>query len=347
MATIGPDILRDFARRLLVAAGVNREDAWELAEALVWTDLIGRRGQGVSRLPVYLKRFRQGCIQTGDHPKIIQRRDAVATLDGRDGFGHLAGCAGMNLALELAAQYGVGLVAVRCSNHFGAAAYYVNQAAEHNMLGMAFSNAGARVAAHGGLTPLFGTNPFAFAAPMRSQRPLLIDFSTGVSAMSSLRMMLATGKQVPDEMFVNTRGEPVKNQSELDSGVMKPFGGTRGYCLALMVEILSAVLTRSALSRDIAKLGSDFSRPANVGHMFIAVAIEHLLPLNDYFTLVEELAGFIRSSATLPGVESVLLPGDSRWKQFEHTSENGIALDSHIRLALESLASELGVATPW
>jgi LDH2 family malate/lactate/ureidoglycolate dehydrogenase len=269
-------------------------------------------------------------------------------MDGCNGFGHCVAEDAMDLASELAAQFGVGVVSVRRSNHFGAAAYFVNRAAERGELGFAFSNARARVAAYGGASQLFGTNPLSFGAPLRDRRPILVDLSTGASAMSSVRQAIAQNKPISPDLFVDDKGNSITDPSEVNSfSTMRPFGGARGYCLGLMVEVLSAVISQAALSTAIPDLREDVSRPSGVGHLFLAIRIEHLLPLDAYYATMDELVGSIQGSQPLPGFRRVDLPGDARWRAFDQNGIEGIPLRRSVVKHLAELARDLGVDVPW
>lgn len=343
-----PKDLVKFSVRLLTVSGVDGGDAQRLASILVWNDRIGRFGQGVYRIPDYLVRFRAGQVRSPARPETVNRHQAIAVMDGGDGFGHCVAEDAIDLASELAGQFGVGLVSVRRSNHFGAAAYYVNRAAERGELGLAFSNARARVAAYGGASPLFGTNPLSFGAPLRSRRPILVDLSTGAAAMSSVRLALAQNKPISPDLFVDNKGNPITDPSKVNSfSTMRSFGGARGYCLALMVEVLSAVLSQAALSTSIPDLREDISRPSGTGHLFLVIKIEDLLPLESYYATMDELVESIHVSQPLPGFERVDVPGDARWRAFDQSEIDGIPLNCSVVKSLSELARDLGVDVPW
>src|SRR6266446_7575648 len=238
--------LRDLVAGLLSSAGTETLEAAKVADILVWADLVGRSSQGIWRLKELLPRLRAGFIQSPCSPEFMQKSDGIVLVDGHNGFGRYVGHMAMSRAIELARRCGMGLVVVRNSSHFGAAAYYVHLAAQAGMIGFAFTNAPRRVAAHGGLRPIFGTNPIAFGAPLRDGHSVLIDFSTSIMAGSALRQGLESNEPIREGVAVDEHGKPATNPAEVFA--MLPFGGAKGYCLGLLVEILAGVITGSLMS---------------------------------------------------------------------------------------------------
>jgi LDH2 family malate/lactate/ureidoglycolate dehydrogenase len=237
-------------------------------------------------------------------------------------------------------------VGVCNSNHFGAGAYYVNLAAERGMVGMAMSNAFPKVAPFGGVKPALGTNPFAFGAPRRNGRGILVDFATSASAGSTISKNIAEKKPLPVGIAIDGKGLPITDPALVDTGALLPFGGAKGFGLALMVEILSGVITGAGFSHTVHSF-KDPERSGNNGHWFMAMDISTLMPLKNYYERIEMLVSWIKDSATGFEGMDVLLPGESRWNAYEQAQTEGVLLDPHTRKVLEAFASELKVRVPW
>lgn len=339
--------LERFTLDILQASGVDEAEARIIAKALVWANLIGRAPQGALRLGVYLKRFRLGLIQSPCRPEFTQTSESVCLLDGQDGFGHYLGHIGMLKAIELADRYGLGLVGVRNSNHFGAAAYYVQLAAEQSKLGLTTSNSFPRVAPYGGLTPALGTNPFAFGAPTRNGQAILVDFATSAMAGSSIRQAKAERKEIPPGVIIDAHGRDLTDPNLAAQDVILPFGGAKGFCLSLMVEILSGVITGAAISHQIASVYKNFENSSKNGHLFIAIDIAKLMPIETYFERMEMLIGYIKTAKTGEDVAEILLPGETRWRTHRRQLAEGITLDLETVETLTTLAQTLNVPAPW
>ncbi|HZC36369.1 MAG TPA: Ldh family oxidoreductase [Chthoniobacterales bacterium] len=337
--------LRDLAAALLAAGGTEGSEAGAVADGLIWADLVGRSTQGVWCLKTLLARLRNGFIQSPCSPEFLQKTDGIALVDGHNGFGRYVGQIAMTRAIEVARRCGTGLVMVRNSSHFGAAAYYVQLAAQAGMIGLALTNALGRVAAHGGLRPIFGTNPVAFGAPLKGGESVLVDFSTSMIAGSVLRKGLESNEPVPQGVAVDEHGQPATKPTEVCA--LLPFGGAKGYCLSLMVEILTGVITGSLMSFQIPYILEKTQRVARIGHAFLVIDIAALLPLSEYYERMAMLLTAIKESPLQPGVSEVLIPGESRWRNYRKQISDGILLDRKIIESLESLAAELKITTPW
>jgi len=328
-------------------AGVDSKEAAVLAEVLVWSDMIGRPEQGVWRLPTYLKRFKHGLIKSPCRARTATRSKAVSLVDGRNGFGQVIGRLAMRRAMRLATDFGVGVVGVKRSNHFGPAAYYVNLAAEKGYLGLAFSNSTPRVAPAGSKVPLLGTNPIALGAPRQSGRAILVDLSTSTSAGSKVRRAAETGETLLSGIARDAEGRALRDARAAVSGVLEPMGGSRGFALSIMVEILSGVIIGAAISHEVGSIYENFSRPNAVGHIFVVLDIETFMSRRTYFDRIETLVGFMQSTVYPSGSHESIVPGDRRWLAYDKHSAEGLNVDDRTCDALRTAARELGVNTPW
>jgi LDH2 family malate/lactate/ureidoglycolate dehydrogenase len=344
---INNDALKSFAEELLRTVGVDAVEAAEISRVFVWTDMVGRSFHGVSRLPVLIKRLKLGLINSPCDPVIQHNSSVVTTIDGKNGFGQYLGQLAMTEASRLAKNNGVGVVVVRNSNHFGAGAYYVNLAASQNQIGIAVSNSVPKVAPYGGTTPVLGTNPFAFGAPTENGQAILADFSTSAILGSKVIEAIAEKRTLPQGLAVDAAGNSIIDPTQIGHGAILPFGGAKGFCVGLMVEILSGVLTGAGISHGVASMYEDFSRPANTGHFFIAIDIAHLMPLQDYYQRMSQLIAFVKSAGKAADSDEILLPGEQRWRIFDEQKAAGVPVDDKTANNLDRLAAEFGVPLPW
>ena len=330
--------LKNFVLQLLGKVGALNGQSRVFAEALVWSDLIGRPTHGVWRLPSYLRRIEEKLINCPCRPRLHAGGPAVALLDGDEGLGHYVGHRAMLVAIDRAAEFGIGAVGVYNSNHFGTAAWFVQQAARRNMIGLAFSNSLAKVAAHGGVRAVFGTNPFAFAVPRRHGDSLLLDMATAASSGSQVMKYAEAGMPLPEGIAVDGEGRPIRDPDAVGKGALLAFGGAKGYGLALMVEILSAALTGAMFSTGINSMFTNFSESGKNGHFFLAIDVARFMEPALFLERLESLLETVRGSGR-PG-ESVLIPGEMRWRHYHENLQRGVPLDDATVDALESLAHD-------
>jgi ureidoglycolate dehydrogenase (NAD+) len=325
-------LLRDATASLLRRNGVDDVQAECVTRNLVWSEFVGRPNFGLERLPVHLERVRRGVISCPCSVRFEARSETIGILDGGAGFGHYTGELAMRRAMELALSQGIGAVAVRNSNFFGMGAYFVELAAEAGMLGLAMSNSFPKVAAHRGLKPVLGTNPFAFGAPRRNGRSLLVDMATSALAGSTVREHIENELPLPEGLAIDHTGAPITDPRKIDQGALLPAAGAKGFALALMVEILAGVLTGAGIADGVGSMYKDFSRSGDNGHFFLAFDIARFMPIESFYERMEGLVALLKASN--PKSE-VLLPGEIRWRSYDENMRRGVLVDDRTLRALE------------
>ena len=277
----------------------------------------------------------------------MNKSDSVSLLEGNDGAGQVLGNMAMSKAIEIADSGGVGLVAVQNSNHFGANSYYNHMAAEANQISIVTTNSFPIVAPHGGMSPVFGTNPYAFGAPVRSGQSILVDFSTSGISGAMIRKFAAEKKTIPMGVALDEEGNDTIDPERASKGSILPVGGAKGYCLGLMIEILSGVITGSAISNEIGSVWKDFTKRNRVGHLFLTIDVSRLMPLELYYDRIEDLVCYIKEAKKREGINEILLPGETRWRNYHDSLSNGVRIGGELLKELQSLADELKIMVPW
>jgi LDH2 family malate/lactate/ureidoglycolate dehydrogenase len=342
--TFGKEELKEFSVRLLLAAKCSPHDAEIVAESLVWADLRGRDEYGVStRLPNLVQRLARGLIHSPAAMKWMPIAPAAQVLDAGHGFGQVAGRLAMDKAIDLSRNQGIGLVAVRQSNHFGAASYYCARATEAGCIGLTCTNAFPKVAPFGGRRPVLGTNPLAFGCPTDSGVPVLVDVSTAAYAGSSIRKTSAAGGQLPPEVALDANGQPTTEPSAAAGGCLLPAAGPKGFGLGLMVEILSGILTGAAMGQEVGSVFHTWDRPVNVGHLFVAIHIEHFTPTMVFDDRLKTLLGWVAECPRQHHAEAIRFPGELRGRYAALYERDGIPLDAGAVQHLNRLADEYQV----
>ena len=227
-----------FGRRLLLAHGLSEEHAATVARCLVRADLRGVDTHGLQYLPHYLDRVRRGLINA--KPKLTVERvtPMIGGLDGDNGFGFVVATKAMETAIEMAHEFGVGIVTARRSTHFGMAANYVLQAMDAGMIGLVFTNASPGMPPWGGRDPIIGTSPIAAGAPSNNDTPFDLDMSPAAAARGKVRRAAWRGESIPLGYALDKHGKATTDpNSALDGGVMQPIGGPKGSGLSMMMDV--------------------------------------------------------------------------------------------------------------
>lgn len=337
--------LSQFTENILASVHANNDQGAIFSKALIWSDLIGRPTHGVWRLPAYTKRIDLGLIKCPCVPKFDVDNKSIGIMNADEGIGHYAAHISMERAIDKAREFGVGAIGVHNSNHFGTAAYYVQLAAEQNMIGLAVSNSIAKVAPFNGVNPVFGTNPFAFSAPRKDGKSIIFDMATTAIAGSQVMKLAEQGKPLPEGIAIDREGQPILDPNNVDQGTLLPFGGAKGYGLSLMIEILSSALTGAMFSSNVNSMFNNFKESGKNGHFFIAIDIGQILETEQFLERIEILLQMILNSGIELG--DVMIPGETRWEKYHENIEQGVPLDQKTIGALQALAKERNVSTPF
>jgi LDH2 family malate/lactate/ureidoglycolate dehydrogenase len=333
-----------FARRLLVALGVPAADAVTIAHCLVLADLRGVDTHGLMRLPGYLERLRRGLINPKPQLVIERKTPVVAALDGQDGFGFVTATHAMADAIMIARTYGIGVVSVRRSTHFGMAASYVLQAIEANMMSLVFSNASRAMPPWGGRDGLLGTNPFASGAPGGKLPAFVLDMAPSVAARGKIRKAERRGEKIPLGYALDAAGRPTTDPTAALAGVVLPIGEHKGSGLAVMMDIFSGVISGAAFGGDVANQYEAFDRPQNVGHFFLAMKPDLFVSEADYKSRMDTLFTRMRSAPRAEGFDEILLPGEPEAREMERRTATGIPYAPSEVATLDAEADKAGVA---
>ncbi|MFZ5775053.1 MAG: Ldh family oxidoreductase [Thermodesulfobacteriota bacterium] len=325
MATISGSAVKAIIKGALLKENVDAQVAEEVAEGLVSTSLRGVDSHGVRLIHHYLAGIRSGRINPRPKYKVEKRMPTTAVLDADDTFGHAAGMEATRVALAMAKEYGCGNVAVKNSTHFGAAAYYAIEIANHDMIGMSFTHADSLIIPTNGKKSFLGNNPVCFAAPMEGEEPLCFDMATSKITFNAVRRLRETGGTAPENVGTNKDGIPTTNPHEI--AMLLPVGGHKGYGLSLMVEILCSTLTGMPFGPHISKMFENLEQKRYLGHYVSALNIAGFLDPTAFRQRLSLMASELRNEPRLDEAKPVMVAGDPEKHAFVARSREGIPME--------------------
>ena len=340
---VNPDLLKQFCAEVFEKLGLSDIQANITADQLVWADLMGIGSHGVTRIGIYARRIQAGLVNIKPDIKPVKETSSVAVLDGDNGLGQVVGVRAVELAIEKANKYGVGVVGVRNNNHFGCAGYYALKAIENDMVGIVMSNAPSTMAPWGARVPYLGTNPIAFGVPTKEFPPILLDMATSIVARGKIILSAKEGKAIPEGWAVDPEGEFTTDPELALKGAVLPFGGPKGSGIAIMIDILSGILSGAAFGPHIGSLYDDFSRPQDVGNFMIVFNISDFCPVNEFKERIEKMREEIKSLPRAKGVEEIMLPGEIEFRNYMENRRSGIALSPEVIKELKEVGESVSV----
>ncbi len=340
-----PEDLLSYSCTVLERLDLPPEDARQVAGCLLLAELRGVDSHGLVRLPVYANRIQAKVVNARPAIQVESRFAAAALVDGDNGLGPVVGCRAMDEALNLAEKCGAGFVGVRHSNHFGAAAFYVERALRKRCIGCAVSNAPPNMAAFGGRERFLGTNPMAVAIPAGEELPVLFDASSSVVARGKIIMAAHRNLPIPEGWAIDPEGKPTTDAPAALAGAVLPFGGPKGSAISFIIDIFSGVLTGAAFALHLNTL-ENLKAVQNLGHVFAAYRTDMFLPAGEFACRMDEILRMLKAAAPAHGVDRVLAPGELEFATEARNRKTGIFLPEEVVAQLSDLGAEVGVAFP-
>ena len=361
---ISENSLRRFVEQVFVRIGYSQDQATDAADVLMWASLRGVDTHGVRNLkPYYVDRTLEGLLRPRAEIQIENETQHTACLDGDSGLGLAAACRAMQLAIDKARATGVGMVCVRNTHHLGPAGYFSHMAVEHGMLGACMTGHffgkghSIGIAPLGSVLPMLSTNPLSFAAPCGRHPPFVLDMSTSVVTINRIEMRAQEGQPIPAGWACDASGNPTTDAHA--ARIMLPLGGTpelggyKGAGLAMMVSILSGILS-GAWAR-VEPAHSDSTAPTTqsapydqptMGHFFAAVRIDAFQPLDRFCSAMDAMADALHAAPTNNPTDTVYYPGEIEFATAAERTKHGTPIDDRLFDELHGLADQLKLEMP-
>jgi LDH2 family malate/lactate/ureidoglycolate dehydrogenase len=274
---------------------------------------------------------------------VLRETEASALVDGCWAFGQVSAELATDEAIARAREHGVGAAGLVRAMHIGRLGEYSGRAAAQGVIAMVFAGGftGRGAAPYGGAAVAFGTNPLSFAFPVESQPDVLVDFATSAVAAGKIRVARAKGEQLPPDCIVDSQGRPTTDPEEFyRGGMLLPFGGHKGYGLAVAVELLGQALTGADSFAEESRGGPTYGHS---GALFIALNAELFRGKGGFQQSAGEFVSHVRAVPPAPGSSEVLLPGDPERRTREQRLGTGIPVPESTWDSIKEVADRLGV----
>jgi len=357
--------INNFVVDAFVGVGVPREDAEICADVLLESDRRGIESHGVNRFkPIYIDRINAGIQKPVTEFEIIRETPTTAVVDGHDGMGQVIGYKSMKMAIEKAKKFGMGMVAVRNSCHYGIAGYYPSMAIEAGCIGMTGTNARPSIAPTFGVENMLGTNPLTIGFPTDEEFPFIIDCATSITQRGKIEYYARIGKDTPAGMVVGRDGMPhtdsVAILDELNTGkaALAPLGGIgedlagyKGYGYATVVEVLSAALQAGNYLKMLTGIGENGEKvPFHLGHFFIAIDTEAFVGLESFKKTAGNIMRELRASQKAPGQDRIYTAFEKEWLVWQDRKDSGVPINEAVQKEICQVRDKLNLTQyrfPW
>ena len=334
--------LLNLATTIFQQCGMTGQDAALLADTLVASDLRGVHSHGVLRVPEYITKLTTDGVNPRGRPEIVVDAGACLVIDAKNSMGQIGTHFGMVQVLERAASTGIAAAAIRGSNHNGAMAYYAMQALPRAMIGLATTNALPVMAPWGGTERLLGINPLGVAIPAGEESPIVYDAAFSGTSHGKVRVYQQRGEPLPAGWAFDAAGQPTTDPAVAIEGLLAPIGGYKGTALAMIMGILSSMLSGAAYGTELGDLRTG-PHPGQDGHFLIAINIAAFVDVAHFRTRVDTAIRQIHGGRMAPGIDRLYAPGEIEFANGRAYQRDGIPLNAATLADLKTAAGGLGL----
>ncbi|EHJ06807.1 ureidoglycolate dehydrogenase [Staphylococcus simiae] len=314
--------LFDLMKQKLQQAGLDEQAASDVSDVLTFADHRGIHSHGAVRVEYYAERIAKGGINTNPQYHFEQTGPATATFFGDNGPGHQAAKQAMEKAIDIAKNNGVAVVGVKNISHSGALGYFVEMAAEQDMVALSMCQSDPMVVPFGGTEPYFGTNPIAFSSPSNDDRIITFDMATTVQAWGKVLDARAKHLSIPDTWAVNDKGEPTTDSRDVHALV--PVAGPKGYGLMMMVDILSGSLLGLPHGLHVSSMYKDLTKGRDLGQLHIVINPAYFTDMDQFKQQISTMLDELKAQPAAQGYGEIYYPGERGRLRSEKYDQQGI-----------------------
>lgn len=349
------ETMESFVNDAFQRYGVPEEDARICTDVLLESDRRGIESHGVNRFkPIYLDRIRAGIQKPVTEFEVVRETETTAVVDGHDGMGQVIAHRSMSMAIEKAKKYGMGMVAVRNSTHYGIAGYYASMAANAGCIGLTGTNARPSIAPTFGVENMLGTNPLTFGMPTDEDFPFILDCATSITQRGKIEYFARIGKDTPAGMVIGRDGSALTDSplilESLNNGsaALAPLGGIgdelagyKGYGYATVVEILSSALQAGNFLKMLSGIQDGQKVPYHLGHFFVAINTESFMGLESFKKTTGDILRQLRASQIAPGNEHIFTAGEKEHLVWLERKDKGVPVNEGVQKELITIRDDL------
>ena len=359
------NLITDFVTDAFEGYGIPRDEAEMCTDVLLESDKRGIESHGCNRFkPIYLDRIKAGIQSPTTNFEILKETETTAVVDGHNGMGQVIGTKAMQMAIDKAKKYGMGMVVVRNSCHYGIAGYYTSMATEQGCIGMTGTNARPSVAPTFGTEGMFGTNPFTLGVPSDEAFDFNFDCATSITQNGKIEYYARIDEPVHPGTIINIDGTPVEGDAgealkkirggtaalTTLGGIGEALGGYKGYGFAMFVEFLSSVLQDGEYGKALDGKDEEGNiRPYHLGHFFIAIDTNHFLGEDICRKKTGDIIRTIRASRKAPGEDRIYIAGEKEYEIWKEREPHGVPINESVQGEINAVRDELGLdyTFPW
>lgn len=325
----------ELIEQFLMKTGLSSEQAQMASKIMNYADIRGIDSHGLILLNTYIDRINKEIIHKNPNYVWEKKSEVISLLDGDHGMGHFMGHLAMQEAIKIAKEKSMGLVLVKNATHYGASGYYTELAAKHGMIGFTTTNTVPLMAPTGGKERVLGNNPISFSIPRQQEDSIILDIASSVVAAGKLILANQINEEIPDGWALDRDGCPTTDPFEgyENGGTLLPIANHKGYGLALIMDILSGVLSGSGYGKKVGH--------SNIGFIMMAIDINQIMPNELFDERLDDFASMVKNSIKTDDINTIYLPGEIEYSKKKKREQEGILINENLYKEIKKLAIDL------
>lgn len=328
MVLVNKEELHELIKNKVMQAGLPEEHAQEVANHLSYADSRGVHSHGAMRVEYYSERISKGGSNTKPNFSFRKTGPCTGIYEGDNAVGMVVAKNGMEEAIKMARENGIGFVGMRELGHCGTLSYFLRMAAEEDMIALSMCQSDPMVVPYGSADPYFGTNPIGFTAPCAGRAPIVFDMATTVGAWGKILDSRSKNRAIPDTWAVDKDGRPTTDPFAV--GGLVAIAGSKGYGLMMMVDILCGSLLGVPFGKNVSSMYADLSAGRELGQIHLVINPDFFGSSENFKNNVRKMVDEIHELRPAPGFDKVLVPGESSEKKAQDYERNGIPIVKEI-----------------
>lgn len=321
-------------------AGLSDEHSQIMAREVSYSDMTGVYSHGISRFANYYKHNRSGIYNA--HPDFRLLRDSgnAVVLDNDNATGVLGVQTLYNILRERVRKYGIVMGTALNSTNIGCGAFYCREAVEEDLVAVLCANTSPLMAPFGGSERIMGSNPLAVGIPAGEERPLILDMATTIAAFGKVQAARREGKPIPLGWALDKEGNPTTDPNAF--GTLMPFGGAKGYCLAVIIDVFASIFSGAGLGHELGFTpNGEIERS---GFCMVLIDPTVFRPLDEFKANVDSYIRDLKGSNRAPGVSEIFMPGEIELRKYDEYTKTGVELPANLCAELAGIAVDNGIA---
>ena len=298
--------LKEKLKTLFIKNGFPEDSSRYLSDYFVYIEKLGDHAHSLGILPQYIQRIKEGGFNITVNTLPVIETSAFSILDANNTIGILSAKYATEYVLRNVEKTGIYTAFVRNANTYGVASYYTDFIASKNYIGISFSNTPVSIAPNGFTKKVLGTNPIAISIPSADGVPISFDMASSIISKSKLRDISNNNGIIPEGYALDENGNPTTSLDAALKGSILPFGGNKGFGIAMMIDLLSGLLSGAGFQNNVRPFNNKDNLSMNVGQVFIAIDPSQIYG-PDFFSKVCEYKKNLKHESS-----SIYIPGEKK-----------------------------------